>query len=279
MKLIEGTKIADKIIDKVKAEVDDMPRKPKLSMFLVGNDPSSKIYIKKKQEFCERSSIESKKILLEESASTEEVVEKIKAENEDDSVDAILVQLPLPNHIDQQKILSSISIEKDVDCLHPDNFGQFCAYGSKIARVAPITAKAIEHIVSDVDFQIEGKKAVVVGYSNIVGKPAAMMLAEHGATVTICHDKTIDLGAHTRKADILVVAAGRKHLINGDMVKKHSFVIDVGINRINGKIYGDVDFEAVSELASYLTPVPGGVGPVTVAVLMENTLKLAKRKI
>lgn len=279
MELIDGKRIADKIVSKVKTEVANMPRKPKLSMFLVGNDPSSKIYIQKKEEFCKMSSIESKKIMLDENTETEQLIEKIKAENGDDSVDAILVQLPLPDHIDQKRVLSSISTKKDVDCLHPDNFGHFCAYGSKSSRVAPITARAIEQIVSHVEYEIQGKKAVVVGYSNIVGKPAAMMLAENGATVTICHDRTADLGAHTKGADILVVAAGRKHLISRDMVKKDSFVIDVGINRKNGRIYGDVDFEAVSELASYLTPVPGGVGPVTVAVLMENTLKLAKQRI
>ena len=259
-----------------KQRLKSLERKPKLAMFLVGNDPSSKIYIRKKEELCKKCGIHSKKILFDESVTHQELLTEIDKQNNDHQVDAILVQLPLPSQIDQEKILQSVAVEKDVDCLHPENFGQFCMYGPEGSRIAPITALAIERIINSVDYELAGKKATVVGFSNIVGKPAAIMLCEKGATVTICHDKTDELAEQTKKADVLVVAVGKKSLIGKNMIKQGAFVIDVGINREDGIIHGDVNFEEAEKHASFITPVPGGVGPVTVALLMENTLKLAK---
>ena len=279
MKKVDGNLIAEKIIKEVKKETDKMSRRPCLVMFLVGDDPSSKIYIRKKQEACKLTGIKSKKIFFEESVTHQELLAEIDKQNNDHDVDAILVQLPLPKHIDQEKILQSIAAQKDVDCLHPENFGQFCMYGSERTRIAPVTALAIERIINFVNYDLTGKKAAIVGFSNIVGKPAAIMLCEKGATVTICHDKTKDLEAETKNADLLVVAAGCKSLIGEKMIKKDAFVIDVGINRENGIIYGDVNYSEAEKVAAYITPVPGGVGPVTVALLMENTLKLARMNI
>jgi len=278
MQKIDGNIIAERIIGKVKKEAEKMAKKPILAMFLVGDDKASEIYVQKKSLFCKQCGIESRKIIIPRDVSQQELLDQIKKQNNDNQVDALLVQLPLPDQLNQQEVLQAISPGKDVDCLNPENFGNFCAFGSPNSRVIPITARAIEAIINSANYDVRGKHAVVVGYSNIVGKPAAMILAEKGATVTICHEHTKELERFTKKADLLVVAAGKKHLINKEMVKQDAFVIDVGINREGARIYGDVDFEGVKEETSFITPVPGGVGPVTVAVLMENTLRLAQSR-
>lgn len=277
MQKIDGERIAREILEEIKGKTAGLKRKPVLAMFLVGDDPSSQIYICKKKETCEKVGIISKTIELTEGITQEDLLDKIDEMNNDDEIDAILVQLPLPDQIDERVALEKVSPEKDVDCLHSQNFGKFCEYGSKGSTVVPVTALAVMEILERSNVRIEGKNAVVVGSSNIVGKPTALGLVEKGATVTICHDKSEDLQQYTKQADILVVAVGKKHLITKDMVKKNAVVIDVGITREHGKIYGDVDFEGVAQVASLVTPVPGGVGPVTVAVLLKNTLKLFEK--
>ncbi|MEA1925977.1 MAG: bifunctional 5,10-methylenetetrahydrofolate dehydrogenase/5,10-methenyltetrahydrofolate cyclohydrolase [Patescibacteria group bacterium] len=270
--------IAEKIIDEVRSETELMDRKPVLAMFLVGEDPSSETYIHKKEEQCVRAGIKSRKIVLSENITHRNLLAEIDRLNGDVDVDAILIQLPLPKQIIEREALERIDPEKDVDCLHPLNFGLFCEYGSEEARVIPVTALAVMKILKECNAAIKGKDAVVVGSSNIAGKPIALMLVEKGATTVICHDKTRDLKRHTRNADILVVAAGKKHLITKNMVKSGTVVIDVGVNQENGIIRGDVDFDNVSEVALYVTPVPGGVGLVTVATLLKNVLRLSRKK-
>ena len=274
MNIINGNKIAEKILQEV-GQARSLPRKPVLAMFLVGDDPSSEIYVCNKEKCCQRAGIESRKIVLPKETTEEQLITEIEKLNNDAAVDAMLVQLPLPEGIDEDRVLQSIDPGKDVDCLHPLNFGLFCEYGSEKARVVPVTALAALEILKECGAEIEGARATVVGNSNIVGKPSALLLAEKGATVTICHDKTKDLPSHTKDADILVVAVGKKHLIKKEMVKPGATIIDIGINREYGKIYGDVDFEKISRIAAHVTPVPGGVGPVTVAMLLRNTLELS----
>lgn len=278
MHAVDCKALAEKITDEIHNETKSMDRKPVLAMFLVGKDPSSEIYIHKKEEQCIRAGIESRKIILSENIIHRNLLAEIDKLNGNADIDAILIQLPLPKQIIEREALERIDPGKDVDCLHPLNFGLFCEYGSEEARVIPVTALAVMKILKECDAAIKGQDVVVVGSSNIAGKPIALMLVEKGATVTICHDKTKDLKRYTRKADILVVAAGKKHLVTKNMVKYGAIVIDVGINRENGIMRGDVDFDNVSEVASYVTPVPGGVGPITVATLLENVLRLSYRK-
>jgi len=269
-KIIDGKKIAEKILNSLKSKIKGMKEKPGLALVLVGNNPASEIYVGSKEKafkevegYCERHN-------LDESISEMELLNLVNQLNNNPRIHGILVQLPLPKHIDEHLIMNSISPHKDVDGFTPMNLGNLV---SENTILAPATAKAVLHLIESTGIKIEGKNVVVVGRSSIVGKPAAMMLLEKNATVTICHSRTKNLAEHTKKADILVAAVGKPNLITKEMVKEGAVVIDVGINRVNGKIVGDVDFNSVKEVAGFITPVPGGVGPMTIAMLMENTLK------
>ena len=269
-KIIDGKKIAEKIINELKSKIKNLKQKPGLALVLVGNNPASEIYVGSKEKafkevegYCERHN-------LDESASEMELLNLINQLNNNPKIHGILVQLPLPRQIDENLVTNSILPHKDVDGFTSLSLGHLFS-GHEI--IAPATARAVINLIESTGIKIEGKNAVVVGRSNIVGKPVAMMLLEKNASVTICHSKTKNIAEHTKKADILVAAAGKPKLITKEMVKEGAVVIDVGINRVNGKIVGDVDFENVKEIAGFITPVPGGVGPMTIAMLMENTLK------
>ncbi|MFA6193404.1 MAG: bifunctional 5,10-methylenetetrahydrofolate dehydrogenase/5,10-methenyltetrahydrofolate cyclohydrolase [Parcubacteria group bacterium] len=278
MKMLDGTKFANKIMLQLKKKVATMKRKPVLAMVLVGDDPASAIYVRRKGVFCGQAGIGSETIILPAKTSEKKLLGLIDKLNKDKKVSAIMVQLPLPKHIDKKKIIESVDPRKDADCLHPLNFGRFAQEGEGYSVVAPATPLGIIKLLEEYKIPIAGKNAVVVGRSNIVGKPMAQFLLNRGATITVCHRQTKNLKRYTQKADILVVAVGKINMIKADMVKKGVVVIDVGVNRgENKKIYGDVDFASVSKKAAYITPVPGGVGPVTIAMLLWNTVRLAEK--
>ena len=246
-------------------------------MIIVGDDPASKVYVRNKKLACEYCGIESFEYALPERTTQDELLELINKLNSDPKVDGILCQLPLPEHIDEKVVINNISPAKDVDAFHPENVGQIMIGEYKYL---PCTPAGVMELIASTGTEISGKECVVVGRSNIVGKPMAMLLLHKSGTVTICHSKTKDLAEHCRRADILVAAVGVPNLIKGDMIKEGAVVIDVGMNRLdNGKLCGDVEFETAKEKASYITPVPGGVGPMTIAMLMKNTLTAAKSKL
>lgn len=266
----------DKI--KLKAKVNKLIQNnvyPKLALIRANDDSASELYIGKKRKMCEELGILEEEYILEKTVTTEEILEIINKLNNDKSIDGILVQLPIYNHLDQELILNSISPEKDVDGFHPVNLGNLLIGDDTIVSCTP---KGIMRIIDSLDEDICGKNAVVVGRSRIVGKPIACLLLNRGATVTICHSKTVDLKRYTKEADILVVAVGKANLITDDMVKDGAIVVDVGINRIDGKIKGDVDTINVANKAKYITPVPGGVGLTTVLSLMENVVEVATKR-
>lgn len=245
-----------------------------LAVVLVGNNPASKIYVKNKKKACEELGIISKEILLDENVKKEELKEIINSLNEDLNVNGILLQLPLPKHLNENEIINYINPLKDVDCFSVKNTGKL--FNGNF-YFSPCTPSGIIDLIKSTNVKISGKNAVIVGRSNIVGKPMAMLLLKENATVCICHSKTENLEFFTKNADILVVAIGRPNFIRGNMVKKGAVVIDVGINRLsNNKLCGDVLFEEVLNVAGFLTPVPGGVGPMTITKLMENTIKAVK---
>ena len=299
-KLISGPEIAKDIKAEVAEEVKEIVRlkgvKPGLSVILVGDDPASKVYVRNKQLGCEQVGFKSETIRMDESVSTEDLLKKIDNLNHDPSVHGILVQLPLPPQVDQNRVLESIFPEKDVDGFHPMSMGRLVAQQDCLV---PATPSGIIEMLKRKDIKIKGKEAVIVGRSVIVGRPMALLLINESATVTVCHTKTRDMGAHTRDAEILIVSAGRPNLIGGDMVSEGTVVIDVGINRIlkdqadpeilkwrkddfekkGATLIGDVNFLEVEPKASYITPVPGGVGPMTIAMLLKNTLKAAKMQL
>jgi methylenetetrahydrofolate dehydrogenase (NADP+)/methenyltetrahydrofolate cyclohydrolase len=277
MKILDGKKFAEKIIRDIKKQVSKMKKKPVLAMVLVGEDPASSIYVRRKGVFCARAGIGSKTIKLPAGTPEKKLLSIIGRLNKDKNITAIMVQLPLPKHINKNRIIESIDPKKDADCLHPLNFGRFAQNGEGYSIVAPATPLGIIKLLEEYKIKIEGKNAVVVGRSNIVGKPMAQFLLNRGATVTVCHRHTKNLARFTREADILVVAVGKKNLIKASMVKKGAVVIDVGVNRVGKKLFGDVDFPNVSKKASHITPVPGGVGPTTIAMLLANTKKLAEK--
>ncbi|MCI9403794.1 MAG: bifunctional methylenetetrahydrofolate dehydrogenase/methenyltetrahydrofolate cyclohydrolase FolD [Oscillospiraceae bacterium] len=275
MTRIDGKTMAAKVKERVRQEAKKLPRKPGLAVILVGNDPASRVYVNGKRKDCEECGFYSEEYTLQENVSQQELLELVGTLNGREDIDGILVQLPLPKHIHERTIIEAISPAKDVDCFHPINVGNLMI-GEK--SFLPCTPTGIMELLEEYGIDPAGKRAVVVGRSNIVGKPIALLLLAWNATVTICHSKTPELAEHCRQADILVAAVGRRGLITADMVKEGAVVIDVAMNRDeNGKLCGDVDYEAVAEKASYITPVPGGVGPMTRAVLMENTLLAAKR--
>ncbi|MFA5925378.1 MAG: bifunctional 5,10-methylenetetrahydrofolate dehydrogenase/5,10-methenyltetrahydrofolate cyclohydrolase [Parcubacteria group bacterium] len=277
MKLLDGKRLAQKIQNNLKRQVSQMKKKPVLAMVLVGNDEASKIYVRNKKKSCEEVGIGSREVILPANISKIKLMAEIEKLNCDNKITGIILQLPIPKHLDKYEIIESIDPKKDADCLNHRNFGKFLQVGEKKSTVIPATAIGIIKIFEEYKIALSGKYAVVVGYSDIVGKPLAEMLLGRGATATICHDKTENLGKYTEKADILVVATGVENLIRGNMVKKGAVVIDAGIHRHGKKLSGDAEFSSVSKKASFITPVPGGVGPMTVAMLLWNTVRLAKK--
>jgi len=250
-------------------------RRPGLAVVLVGDNAASQVYVRNKVAACEAAGILSENIVLPAATAQAELIARIEALNADPRIHGILVQLPLPPHIDEAAVLATVAARKDVDGFHLDNVGAL-ALGKP--RFVPCTPKGVMVMLQTAGIDPRGREAVVLGRSNIVGKPMASLLLAADATVTICHSRTADLGYHTRRADILVAAIGRPSMIKADMVKPGAVVIDVGINRIaDGSLCGDVDFAAVREVASWITPVPGGVGPMTIAMLLANTIEAAGR--
>ena len=250
--------------------------RPGLAVILAGDDPASKVYVRNKTRACEEAGVHSLQIDYPSSVSQAELVERVRALNADPAVHAILVQLPLPKHIDSLEVLAAVSPEKDADGFHAANLGALLAGRP---RFVPCTPAGIVRLLEHAGVAIAGRRAVIVGRSNIVGKPLALLLLHRDATVTLCHSRTQDLEKETRQADILVAAAGRAKLVRAAMVKPGACVIDVGMNRLpDGKLAGDVDFDAVKEVAGCITPVPGGVGPMTIAMLLENCLHAASRE-
>ena len=277
MFLLDGKSLSQKILARVANEVAALGKPLKLVIVQVGRDGGSDVYIGQKMKAAANVGIQAEHLMLPETLATEELVQKIYALNEDIGVHGILVQLPLPKHIDTPVIFKSIDPAKDVDGFTAYNIGKMFL-DKKFEKLVPCTPRGIIHLLEDYKIDVMGKEAVVVGVSNIVGKPLATMLVNRRATVTMCHSKTQDLAFHTRRADLLFVAIGKAKFITADMVKEGVIVVDVGMNRDEqGKLCGDVDFEAVSKKASFITPVPGGVGPMTVACLMENVVKAAQR--
>lgn len=272
-KLIDGRKVRDEIFQKLETQVSQIqsPIKPKLAFILVGNSPASHSYIKQKQKACRKIGFEYDFLKFPETIQEPELLEKLFELNEDPNTHGIMVQWPLPKHINPHLLSSTIAPEKDVDGFHPQNQGLvFMGNSNPDTALQPCTPKGIIKLLDYYNINIQGTDSVVVGRSQIVGKPIAAMLTNYGSTVTVCHSKTKDLQANTKRADILVVATGFKHLIKSDMVKSGAVVIDVGFSKVEDDIYGDVDFDGVAPVSSYITPVPGGVGPMTVACLMEN---------
>lgn len=268
--ILDGKATAEKIRTGIKAEVAKLNPKPGLAAILVGDNPASKVYVDIKRKTCDEVGIYSELYRLPESTSEKELLELIEKLNNNEKIHAILVQLPIPKHISEEKVINHIAVEKDVDGFRHENMGKLAI--GKDASI-PCTPKGVIRLLDEYGIKAEGKNAAVIGRSNIVGKPTALLLMNRDATVTVCHKKTQNITQFTKNADIIVVAAGKPRLLTADLIKEGAVVIDVGINRENGKIVGDVDFEAVRKKASYITPVPGGVGPMTVAMLMENTLE------
>ena len=278
--ILDGKLCAQSIRADIKKEVDSLDktaRRPGLAVIIVGDDPASHVYVRNKKKGCEEVGFLSREYALDKSTTEEELLSLIKELNADEEIDGILVQLPLPDHLNEKTVIEAISPSKDVDAFSYHNVGRITIGDSDFL---PCTPQGVMEILKFYNIETKGKKAVVVGRSNIVGKPQALLLLAADATVTVAHSKTQDLKSVTRDADILVVAIGRAKFITGDMIKKGAVVIDVGMNRDGlGKLCGDVDFDSAKEVASHITPVPGGVGPMTITCLLANTLKAYKRHI
>ena len=274
-KLIDGKRMADAILEKARGEVASLSPKPCLALVIVGENPASLVYTKKKGDDCKKVGIISRSIRLPASAGEKEVIGEVRKLNRDETVDAIIVQLPLPGSIDEERILAEISPEKDADGFHPENLGK-AALG--VGRLLPCTPKGIIHMLKESGVHLSGKHAVVIGRSRIVGKPLALLLLNENCTVTICHSRTKNIGEITRQADIVCVAVGKPKTLTDGMVKEGAVVVDVGTTRDGEKLVGDVDFGPVAKKASLITPVPGGVGPMTRAMLIENTLECYRQR-
>lgn len=272
--ILDGKALAKKIKEQVAAEAAALPRRPGLAVILVGENPASQVYVRGKEKDCEECGILNLGRKLPADTSEEELLTLIAQMNADPAVDGILVQLPLPGHIDEGKVLRAISPAKDVDCFHPENVGEMMV-GDPICW--PCTPYGVMELLREYGISASGKHCVVLGRSNIVGKPMTLLLLRDNGTVTVCHSRTPDLKEQCLQADILVSAVGKVNLVTADMVKEGAVVVDVAMNRNEaGKLCGDVDYAAVAEKASYITPVPGGVGPMTRAILMKNVLAAAK---
>ena len=276
-RLLDGKEMSENLRAKIADRVSVLAQKgiiPGLAVILVGNDTASEIYVRNKGNGCKEVGIYSETITLPADITQKCLEDEIERLNKDKRIHGILVQLPLPSHLNESDALAKILPEKDVDGFHLLNAGKLM---TGVQGVLPCTPKGALYMIQQTGIDLSGKEAVVVGRSNIVGKPMAMMLLSQNCTVTICHSKTSDLAAHTRRADILVAAVGKAGFITADMVKPGAVVIDVGINRINGRVCGDVDFDHVKEIAGWITPVPGGVGKMTITMLLANTLEAAER--
>ena len=272
--ILDGKELSKKRKEVIKSEIITLKEKyhicPKLAIVLVGDNSASQIYVRNKLKAAEYCQIDTLVIRLDENITMQELLENIEMLNNDDSIHGIIVQLPLPKHIDEQVVIDSIDENKDVDGFGVNNKGRlFCG----LPAFAPATPCGIMNFFKEYNIKIDGKEVVVLGRSNIVGKPMAMLMLNENATVTIAHSHTKELEEITKRADILIVAIGKAKFVKKTMVKPGAVIIDVGINRVDGKIYGDVDFEDVKDYVSYITPVPGGVGPMTIASLLENTIK------
>jgi len=275
--IIDGKAVAGALRKSLKAEIESLKAAgitPGLAVVLVGGDPASKVYVGSKEKACAELGMHSERYNLKEETAMGELLALIGKLSKDDKIHGILVQLPLPRHLDEKTVLEAIPAHKDVDAFHPENVGRIMIGDY---RFLPCTPAGVMELILSTGVSIEGRECVVVGRSNIVGKPMAMLLLHKSGTVTVCHSKTKNLGEVTRRADILVAAVGRAKFITADMIKPGAVVIDVGMNRDeNGKLCGDVDFESALPFAGYITPVPGGVGPMTIAMLMKNTVTAAK---
>lgn len=277
--LLDGKTMSNELREKLALRVENLKARgvtPGLAVILVGEDPASQIYVKNKGLGCAQVGMHSVTIRLPETTTQQELETQIDQLNGDSSIHGILVQLPLPKGLDEAAALARIAPEKDVDGFHVVNAGKLFT-GQK--GVVACTPKGAMEMIRRTGIDLSGKEAVVVGRSNIVGKPMAMLLLQQNATVTMCHSRTQHLAEHTRRADVLVAAVGKPRFITADMVKPGAIVIDVGINRVDGKVVGDVDFDAVKEVASWITPVPGGVGRMTITMLLENTIEAAERTV
>ena len=270
MNIIDGKQIAQKLRNDIAIKVEKLDRAPGLAVILVGDDPASTIYVRNKDNACKEVGFYSEKINKSANITQQELLDEVIRLNNDDKIDGILVQLPLPKHLDANLVIETISPEKDVDGFHSENIGKLM---QNKANLRPCTPKGVMTMLATTGIDLIGKDCVVIGASNIVGRPMAMELLNAGATVTICNSKTQDLSGKLQRADVIVVAVGVAHLVKGDWIKKGAVVIDVGINRLEtGKLVGDVDFESAIKNAGWISPVPGGVGPMTIATLLENTL-------
>jgi len=276
--IMDGKALSLKLKEQMKQRIEQLKQQginPKLVVVLVGDNSASQVYVRNKHKSCGEVGIESEVITMPEQTTQQELLEVVERLNQDETVDGILVQLPLPKQIDEKTVLRSILPEKDVDGFHPVNVG-LLSIGDEC--FAPATPSGIIAMFQEYGINIAGKNCVVIGRSNIVGKPMAALLLKNNATVTICHSKTEDLASYTRRADVVIVATGRRHTLTADMVKEGAVVVDVGMNRNEqGKLCGDVDYDEVKEKASFITPVPGGVGPMTITELLENTIQAAQR--
>ena len=281
MAIIDGKLVSATVREEIKEKIAEAGEKYgktfKLTVIIAGNDPASEIYVRNKGKACEAVGILSETVKLPEEISQEEIEKIVTDKVSDDSVDGILVQLPLPKTLDEKRVLKLIPPEKDVDGFTDANVGRLALFSDD--ALCSCTPQGMIKLLDYYDIPLKGKHAVVVGRSNIVGKPMSLMLLRRDCTVTVCHSKTENLAKYTKDADILVCAVGKKHIITADMVKDDAVVLDAGINRVDGKIYGDTDFEEISKKAAYITPVPGGVGPMTITMLMYNTYLAGMRKI
>jgi len=277
MNIIDGKQIAKDLRIKIANEVKTLKRPPGLAVILVGEDPASAVYVRNKERACKEAGFFSDKIIKSENTTEKQLLEEVERLNNNPHIDGILVQLPLPSHINSNKVIEHISPLKDIDGFHSENIGKLMQNKS---HLRPCTPKGVMTILSSIDCKVIGMNCVVVGASNIVGRPMAMELLNARGTVTICNSKTKDLAGVVSRADIVVVGVGIPEMVKGDWVKDGAIVIDVGINRLeDGRLVGDVDFDAIKEKAGAITPVPGGVGPMTIATLLENTLIAYKQNL
>ncbi|MGM0416274.1 MAG: bifunctional methylenetetrahydrofolate dehydrogenase/methenyltetrahydrofolate cyclohydrolase FolD [Thermodesulfobacteriota bacterium] len=278
--LIDGKALAAQMREQLAQSVVELEQKgvvPGLAVVLVGDDPASRVYVSMKEKACAKAGIFSDEHRLPAETSQEELLALVDKLNNDPRIDGILVQLPLPEHIDEDAVITSIATEKDVDGFHPESVGRLVTGNPTFKSCTPY---GVMKMLESISYDLNGKEVVVVGRSNIVGKPLALMCLAENATVTVCHSRTQDLPGHVKRADVVIAAVGRTEMVKGEWIKDGAVVIDVGINRQeDGKLLGDVEFAAASEKASYITPVPGGVGPMTITMLLENTVQSARRRV